>query len=221
MHFLKNITFPCCIFALIFLHFSSPIFPRCICCIFLIFQFLNAGCLFLEWIVYNSFHFVKHFWLEIFVLTPATGIFLGALSRRRIWQLLHSQLQPVVKRSWIFPAISWVFEKRVVFITPCAHKFLISWSSCNCIPEVGISIMIKLPQTEMPGAFSFVKPMQGAVWSAALGALLAVAIVLLLVQRKPHNESIFSFQNTLWFTIASIFRQSTPASPRFESERFL
>ncbi|XP_035709778.1 glutamate receptor 1 isoform X2 [Folsomia candida] len=80
--------------------------------------------------------------------------------------------------------------------------------------EVGISIMIKLPQTEMPGAFSFVKPMQGAVWSAALGALLAVAIVLLLVQRKPHNESIFSFQNTLWFTIASIFRQSTPASPR-------
>jgi len=81
--------------------------------------------------------------------------------------------------------------------------------------ELGISIMIKKPQTAMPGAFSFVKPMQRAVWVAALAALVGVSVVLLIVSRKPHNTDVYNFQNTLWYTIASVFRQSTPGvSPR-------
>ena len=74
--------------------------------------------------------------------------------------------------------------------------------------ELGISVMIKKPQIEMPGAFSFAKPMQSSVWLAALGSLITVSIVLFFVQRKSHiHKPIYSFQNTLWFTISSIFRQ--------------
>ena len=81
--------------------------------------------------------------------------------------------------------------------------------------ELGISIMIKKPQVEMPGAFSFVKPMQGDVWFASLAALLTVATVLLIVQRQPVNAHLYTFRNTLWFSIASVFRQGTTINPRY------
>jgi hypothetical protein len=81
--------------------------------------------------------------------------------------------------------------------------------------ELGISIMVKKPQMEMPGAFSFVKPMQGAVWSASLAALLTVATILLIVQRTPLNAQLYSFRNTLWFSVSSVFRQGTTIHPRY------
>lgn len=94
--------------------------------------------------------------------------------------------------------------------------------------EAGISIMIKKPLTEMPGAFSFVKPMRGSIWLASFAALVVVATVLLVVQGKTHrhksssanhdaasaDSSHTTFPNTLWFSIASVFRQSTPYTPR-------
>jgi len=81
--------------------------------------------------------------------------------------------------------------------------------------ELGISIMIKTPQDEIPGAFSFVKPMQGAVWSVAGLAIFSVAVVLLLATRTPSNAQVFTLRNTLWFSIASIFRQGTIINPRY------
>jgi len=81
--------------------------------------------------------------------------------------------------------------------------------------KIGISIMIKKPMMEMPGAFSFVKPMKGSVWTASLIALLAVAFVLRLVQRNYYfTRNQNTFRNTMWFTIASIFRQATSFTPR-------
>lgn len=95
--------------------------------------------------------------------------------------------------------------------------------------EAGISIMIKKPQTEMPGAFSFVKPMRSSIWFASFAAVVVVASVLLVVQGKSNRHSNISantsdaastdssqitFPNTLWFSIASVFRQSTPFTPR-------
>lgn len=103
--------------------------------------------------------------------------------------------------------------------------------------EAGISIMIKKPQIEMPGAFSFVKPMRGSIWFASFAALVVVAGVLLVVQGRPKRLSSSAssstttntntpaateaadhrhttFPNTLWFSIASVFRQSTPFTPR-------
>lgn len=80
--------------------------------------------------------------------------------------------------------------------------------------ELGISIMTKKPNVEMPGAFSFLNPLDGRVWFSTAGCLLAVAFILLLVQRNPTNAGQCTFINTLWFTVASIFRQETPNYPR-------
>jgi len=109
-------------------------------------------------------------------------------------------------------------------LTITAHRETVVDFSMDFM-EAGISIMIKKPQTEMPGAYSFVKPMRGSIWFASFAALLVVATVLLVVQGKVQASSnsnanannadnSHTFPNTLWFSIASVFRQSTPFTPR-------
>ena len=80
--------------------------------------------------------------------------------------------------------------------------------------ELGISIMMKKPAFVMPGAFSFLNPMDHSVWGCTVLGLFSVATVLLIVQRTPTNAQHCTFINTLWFSIASIFRQESPIYPR-------
>lgn len=80
--------------------------------------------------------------------------------------------------------------------------------------ELGISIMMKKPAHVMPGAFSFLNPMDYLVWGCTVLALVSVATVLLIVQRTPDNARHCTLVNTLWFSIASIFRQETSIYPR-------
>ena len=93
--------------------------------------------------------------------------------------------------------------------------------------STGISIMIKRPEKDKPGVFSFMDPLSLNVWGCIIGGFFAVSAILYMVGRfspyewqgeggKPaHPADTFSFVNTLWFSLGALMQQGPDIFPRF------
>lgn len=94
--------------------------------------------------------------------------------------------------------------------------------------SLGISIMIKRPEKQKPGVFSFMNPLSSKVWMCVILAYSGVSIVLYIVSRfspfEWHEESIeisekitndFNLMNSMWFSLAAFMQQGCDISPRF------
>lgn len=94
--------------------------------------------------------------------------------------------------------------------------------------NTGISIMIKKPEREKPGVFSFMDPLSPAVWGCIIAGFFAVSFILYMVGRfspyewqKEGNGDVtlapsdtFSFVNTLWFSLGALMQQGPDIFPR-------
>ncbi|XP_069128789.1 glutamate receptor 2-like isoform X2 [Argopecten irradians] len=98
--------------------------------------------------------------------------------------------------------------------------------------KLGISIMIKKPDKQKPGVFSFMNPLSNLVWICVMIAFLAVSLVLFFVGRwspyewqeetssKDHTTTnAFTFSNTLWFSLGALMQQGSDIFPRSFSGR--
>ena len=56
------------------------------------------------------------------------------------------------------------------------------------VPAAGISIMLKKPDSEKPGVFSFTAPLHHHVWLAIFAAMLGVTVVLFVIRSAPHTD---------------------------------
>ena len=57
--------------------------------------------------------------------------------------------------------------------------------------SLGISIMIKKPEKQKPGVFSFMDPLSSQIWLCIVLSYLGVSLVLFLVSRfSPHEWQI-------------------------------
>lgn len=94
--------------------------------------------------------------------------------------------------------------------------------------DVGISIMIKKPEIEKPGVFSFMKPFSIQIWMFIVLAYAAVSVGLFFVCRaSPYEwrkliqgsilkyENEFSLVNSFWFSAGALMLQGSDACPRY------
>lgn len=101
--------------------------------------------------------------------------------------------------------------------------------------NLGISIMIKKPEKQKPGVFSFMDPLAYDIWACIVISYLAVSFVLFLVSRfspyewqmddskdcpdtsvvMPSYTNDFTVLNSLWFSLAAFMRQGCDISPRY------
>ena len=92
--------------------------------------------------------------------------------------------------------------------------------------KVGISIMIKKPEKQKPGVFSFMNPLSNFVWLCVMVAFLAVSLVLFFVGRwspfewqtvgsfKDQSYNAFTLSNALWFALGALMQQGSDIFPR-------
>lgn len=89
--------------------------------------------------------------------------------------------------------------------------------------------MIKKPDRQKPGVFSFMEPLDSLVWLCIAVGFLAVSFVLFFVGRfspyewkvsqtgdkDPTATNAFTISNTLWFSLGALMQQGSDISPRF------
>jgi hypothetical protein len=93
--------------------------------------------------------------------------------------------------------------------------------------QLGISIMIKKPEKQKPGVFSFMDPLSYKIWVCIILSYLAVSIVLFLVSRFSSKEwqiedsvrgptftNDFTILNSLWFSLGAFMRRGCDVCPR-------
>lgn len=99
--------------------------------------------------------------------------------------------------------------------------------------DLGISIMIRKPEKQKPGVFSFMDPLSKEIWICVIISYLLVSAILFVVSRfssyewyfenerdyKPKNK--FSLQNALFFSFAAFMHQGVDLLPRSVSGSFL
>ncbi|RUS87243.1 hypothetical protein EGW08_004995, partial [Elysia chlorotica] len=102
--------------------------------------------------------------------------------------------------------------------------------------EIGVTIMIKKPQSQRPGVFSFMEPLSVEVWMCIIVAYLTVSVGLFLVSRfspvewrRVKGEGIgigqyendFSLFNSFWFSMGALMFQGSDTCPRSISGRII
>ncbi|KAI0218530.1 Glutamate receptor 1 [Lamellibrachia satsuma] len=100
--------------------------------------------------------------------------------------------------------------------------------------SLGISIMIKKPEKQKPGVFSFMDPLSYEIWLYVILAYVGVSVVLFVVSRfSPYEWQIedsvngptftndFTILNSLWFALGAIMQQGCDISPRSMSGRIV
>lgn len=93
--------------------------------------------------------------------------------------------------------------------------------------SLGISIMIKKPEKQKPGVFSFMEPLSLWMWLCIIFAYISVSLMLVCLSRFSIYEwqvderearvtytNDFTITNSLWFAFAALMRQGTDMSPR-------
>lgn len=93
--------------------------------------------------------------------------------------------------------------------------------------QLGISIMIKKPEKQKPGVFSFMDPLSYYIWMFIVLAYLGVSIVLFIVAKFSPSEwqvsedadgpsvtTDFNMRNSLWFALGAFMQQGCEFSPR-------
>jgi len=94
--------------------------------------------------------------------------------------------------------------------------------------DVGISIMIKKPEIQKPGVFSFMEPFTIGLWlcivlgyiCTGLGIFIVSRFSGVEVKRNRYNGRLeyneFNLSNSLWFAMGSLMLQGSDDScPRF------
>jgi glutamate receptor, ionotropic, invertebrate len=94
--------------------------------------------------------------------------------------------------------------------------------------QLGISIMIKKPEKQKPGVFSFMDPLSYYIWMCIVLSYLSVSVVLFIVAKfssaewqpsgDPDGLSMmtdFTLRNSLWFALGAFMQQGCEISPRF------
>lgn len=100
--------------------------------------------------------------------------------------------------------------------------------------KIGISIMIKKPDKQKPGVFSFMEPLDSMVWVCVSLAFTGVSLVLFFIGRWSPFEwraeasrkeisvtNAFTLSNTLWFSLGALMRQGSDIFPRSISGRIV
>ncbi|KAK3719756.1 hypothetical protein RRG08_040059 [Elysia crispata] len=98
--------------------------------------------------------------------------------------------------------------------------------------EIGVTIMIKKPQSQRPGVFSFMEPLSLEVWLCIIVAYLTVSVGLFLVSRfspvewrrvkgEGQYENDFSLFNSFWFSMGALMFQGSDTCPRSISGRII
>ncbi|ESN95806.1 hypothetical protein HELRODRAFT_86325, partial [Helobdella robusta] len=102
--------------------------------------------------------------------------------------------------------------------------------------SLGISIMIKKPEKQKPGVFSFMEPLSQSIWYCIVISYLGVSLVLFLVSRFSPNEwqieetsyqgglsftNDFTLLNSLWFSLGAFMRRGCDVCPRSLSGRIV
>ncbi|GAB1597397.1 glutamate receptor, partial [Argonauta hians] len=100
--------------------------------------------------------------------------------------------------------------------------------------NVGISIMIKKPEKQKPGVFSFMEPLSLEIWTCIIFAFLGISLGLWLVSRfsqcEWHKDTTingeqmvndFSISNSIWFSLGALMQQGSDECPRSLSGRII
>jgi len=101
--------------------------------------------------------------------------------------------------------------------------------------QLGISIMIKKPEKQKPGVFSFMDPLHFYIWLCIVLSYLGVSLVMFLVGRfspaewqigddsgdGPGISTDFTLRNSLWFALGAFMQQGCDISPRSASQTAL
>jgi len=95
--------------------------------------------------------------------------------------------------------------------------------------NLGISIMIKKPEKQKPGVFSFMDPLHYYIWLCIVLSYVGVSLALAVVGRfspyerqmdegpsGPVVSSDFTLLNSLWFSLGAFMQQGCDISPRYE-----
>jgi len=94
--------------------------------------------------------------------------------------------------------------------------------------QLGISIMIKKPEKQKPGVFSFMDPLHYYIWLCIVLSYLGVSLVMFVVGRfspaewqigddtgdGPEISTDFTLRNSLWFALGAFMQQGCDISPR-------
>jgi len=97
--------------------------------------------------------------------------------------------------------------------------------------QLGISIMIKKPEKQKPGVFSFMDPLHYYIWLCIVLSYLGVSLVMFVVGRcspaewqigddtgdGPQISTDFTLRNSLWFALGAFMQQGCDISPRSHS----
>lgn len=96
--------------------------------------------------------------------------------------------------------------------------------------NLGISIMIKKPEKQKPGVFSFMDPLHYYIWLCIVLSYVAVSVTLFVVSRfspsqwdvddtptGPSFTNTFTIFNSLWFSLGAFMQQGSEYSPRSTS----
>ncbi|NP_001191540.1 glutamate receptor subunit protein GluR2 precursor [Aplysia californica] len=102
--------------------------------------------------------------------------------------------------------------------------------------DLGTSIMIKKPDKEKGGVFSFKNPLSDGVWISIICGFFGVSVVLFFVGRfSPYEwaavpgvkdgrhraKPAFSLANTVWFALGALMQQGSDIYPRSISGRIV
>lgn len=94
--------------------------------------------------------------------------------------------------------------------------------------DIGVSIIIKKPQHQRPGVFSFMEPLSIEIWVCITIAYIVVSVALFVVSRfspvewkkDPHKSggygNDFSLLNSFWFSMGALMFQGSDSCPRLE-----
>nr|AWJ68200.1 putative ionotropic glutamate receptor kainate-like 3 [Hirudo verbana] len=106
--------------------------------------------------------------------------------------------------------------------------------------NLGISIMIKKPEKQKPGVFSFMAPIDNDIWTCICFSYLGVSLTMFLVCRfSPYEnggepsggvdneeggevpKTDFTLRNSLWFALGAFMQQGVGLSPKSISGRLI
>ncbi|PVD34216.1 hypothetical protein C0Q70_05482, partial [Pomacea canaliculata] len=99
--------------------------------------------------------------------------------------------------------------------------------------DIGVSIIIKKPQHQRPGVFSFMEPLSIEIWVCITIAYIVVSVALFVVSRfspvewkkDPHKSggygNDFSLLNSFWFSMGALMFQGSDSCPRSVSGRII
>nr|KAG5705420.1 hypothetical protein BaRGS_004547 [Batillaria attramentaria] len=99
--------------------------------------------------------------------------------------------------------------------------------------DIGVTIIIKKPQHQRPGVFSFMEPLSIEIWVCITVAYIGVSVALFIVSRfspvewrkEPQAESgyenDFSLFNSFWFSMGALMFQGSDSCPKSVSGRII